>query len=138
MPWSGVPQVVRCRRQSSAELGRLCVAYLAGFYCLATFDFTVVNVALFLRLPEAAMIDKYEIIVVGYRWFWQRLERTIDSILRTNRHHLKIHVGLNTPEPPMLAMIEKYRDRLHTVEVSKVNLNKVGMQRRLVHRCSAK
>lgn len=84
------------------------------------------------------MIDKYDIIVIGYRWFWQRLERAIDSILKTNKHGWKIHVGLNTPEPEMLAMLEKYRDRLHRVEVSQLNLNKVGMQRCLVHQCSAK
>src|SRR5207302_5600694 len=35
-------------------------------------------------------------------------------------------------------MIDKYRDRLNIVEVSNLNLNKVGMQRRLVRLCSAK
>lgn len=84
------------------------------------------------------MTDKFEIIVIGYRWFWQSLERTLDSILKTNKHNFKVNVGLNTPEPEMLAMLEKYRGRLHTVEVSNVNLNKVGMQRRLVHLASAK
>lgn len=84
------------------------------------------------------MTNQYEIIVIGYRWFWQRLERTIDSLVRTNTHALKIHVGLNSPEPEMLAMIERYRDRLASVTVSDVNLNKVGMQRELVHRCTAK
>jgi hypothetical protein len=82
--------------------------------------------------------DKFEIIIIGYRWFWQTLERTIDSILKTNKHSFRIHVGLNSPEPQMLAMIEKYRHRLHSVEVSGINLNKVGMQRRLVQRCSSK
>lgn len=84
------------------------------------------------------MDDKYEIIVIGYRWFWQTLERTIDSILRTNKHNLRINVGLNSPEPEMLEMLGKYRDWLDIVEVSNVNLNKVGMQRRLVRLCSAK
>src|SRR5437588_10659598 len=84
------------------------------------------------------MIDKYEIIVIGYRWFWQTLERTIDSILRTNKHQFRINVGLNSPGPEMLEMIDKYRDRLNMVEVSNLNLNKVGMQRRLVRLCSAK
>jgi hypothetical protein len=84
------------------------------------------------------MSDKYEIIVIGYRWFWQTLERTIDSILRTNKRSFRVTVGLNSPERDMLAMIEKYRSRLEHVEISAVNLNKVGMQRRLVHRCSAK
>ncbi len=84
------------------------------------------------------MTDEYEIIVIGYRWFWQRLERAIDSLVRTNTHALNIHVGLNSPEPEMLAVIEKYRDRLASVHVSDVNLNKVGMQRELVHRCTAK
>lgn len=85
-----------------------------------------------------SMSDKYEIIVIGYRWFWQTLERTIDSILRTNKHNFRINVGINSPEPEMLAMLQKYRDRLAIVEVSSRNLNKVGMQRRLVHQCSAK
>src|ERR1700683_1287776 len=84
------------------------------------------------------MDDKYEIIVIGYRWFWQTLERTIDSILRTNKHNLRINVGLNSPEPEMLEMLGKYRDWLDIVEGSNVNLNKVGMQRRLVRLCSAK
>ncbi|HEY6392189.1 MAG TPA: glycosyltransferase [Bryobacteraceae bacterium] len=84
------------------------------------------------------MTDKFEIIVIGYRWFWQTLERTIDSILRTNKHNLRVNVGLNSPEPEMLAMLEKYRRRLNIVEVSNLNLNKVGMQRRLVHLCTAK
>jgi hypothetical protein len=84
------------------------------------------------------MIDKYEIIVIGYRWFWESLERTIDSILRTNKYNLRVNIGLNSPEPQMLQMIEKYRNRLHRVEVSIRNINKVGMQHRLVHLCSAK
>lgn len=84
------------------------------------------------------MTDQFEIIVVGYRWFWQRLQRTIDSLVTTNAHALKIHVGLNSPTPEMLAMIDAYRDRLASVFVSDINLNKVGMQRELVHRCTAK
>lgn len=84
------------------------------------------------------MPDKFEIVVIGYRWFWQRLERTIDSILRTNKYDFKINIGLNSPEPGMLAMLERHRSRLNAVEISQVNLNKVGMQRRLVELCSAK
>src|SRR5712691_4344363 len=84
------------------------------------------------------MNDKFEIIIIGYRWFWQRLERTIDSILKTNKYNFKINVGLNSPERQMLVMLEKYRGGLNAVEISEVNLNKVGMQRRLVESCSAK
>ncbi len=82
--------------------------------------------------------DKYEIIVIGYRWFWQTLERTIESLVKTNKYNFRVNVGLNSPEPEMLEMIEKYRPWLNMVEVSSRNLNKVGMQRRLVHLCSAK
>lgn len=84
------------------------------------------------------LTDKFEIIVVGYRWFWQTLERAIDSILKTNKYSFRISVGLNSPDPEMLQMIEKYRSRLHRVEISERNINKVGMQHRLVHLCSAK
>jgi hypothetical protein len=84
------------------------------------------------------LIEKFEIVVVGYRWFWQSLERAIDSILKTNKYNFRISVGINSPEPEMLQMIEKYRSRLHRVEISEKNINKVGMQHRLVHLCSAK
>ncbi len=83
------------------------------------------------------MTDRFEIIIIGYRSFWQRLERAIDSLVRTNTFGLRIHVGLNAPEAEMVAMIERYRDRLASVFISPINLNKVGMQRELVHRCTA-
>lgn len=83
------------------------------------------------------MIDRFEIIVIGYRSFWERLERTVDALIRTNTFGFRIHVGLNSPEPEMVAMIERYRDRLASVTISPVNLNKVGMQRVLVHQCTA-
>jgi hypothetical protein len=52
------------------------------------------------------MTNKYEIIVIGYRWFWQTLERTIDSILRTSKHNLRVNVGLNSPDPENLHDIQ--------------------------------
>ncbi|MGE3342320.1 MAG: class I SAM-dependent methyltransferase [Vicinamibacterales bacterium] len=83
------------------------------------------------------MTDRFEIIVIGYRSFWRRLERAIHALVRTNTSGLRIHVGLNSPEPEMVAMIERYRAHLASVTISAVNLNKVGMQRELVQRCTA-
>jgi hypothetical protein len=85
-----------------------------------------------------SMPDKFEIIVIGYRWHTQTLERTIDSILRTNKRHFKVNVGINAPTPLMLAMIQKYHKYLNLIYTNGNNLNKVGMQKHLVHKCCAK
>jgi hypothetical protein len=84
------------------------------------------------------MPNKYEIIIVGYRWYWQTLERTVASIVSANKKKWRINVGLNSPEPKMVSMIQKYKKFLNHIETSNNNLNKVGMQRRLVHLSSAK
>lgn len=89
------------------------------------------------RTNSLEIQQRFEIIVIGHRSYWQTMERTIESLVSMNKHSIRINVGLNSPEPEMLIMLKKYRSRLNLIEVSGNNLNKVGMQRRLVNLCSA-
>ena len=82
--------------------------------------------------------DKFSIIIVGYRWYHETLERTLKSIILTNKNNFKIYLGVNSPSEDMMSMIDKYKNSIHHVEVSDTNLGLVGMQSILFHACNSK